>query len=101
MGFLEKSGTVKENFGGGRENHALRTVRAKRELDEADKEYRKGIHWLETLRLRKVKTLEGGYKVNFTTFKIGCKFNNDDLESRVVCRRVLVCCQIGPRKVYR
>ncbi|KAF5375014.1 hypothetical protein D9758_000090 [Tetrapyrgos nigripes] len=61
MGFLEKSGSVKENFGGGRENHALRTVRAKRELDEADKEYRKGVHWLETLRLRRVRTLESGY----------------------------------------
>lgn len=47
MGFLEKSGTVKETLGGGgRENHALRTVRAKRELDEADKEYRKSVHWL-------------------------------------------------------
>ena len=26
-----------------------------------DKEYRKGVHWLETLRLRRVKILEGGY----------------------------------------
>ncbi|THV06112.1 RhoGAP-domain-containing protein [Dendrothele bispora CBS 962.96] len=60
-GFLEKSGTVKENFGGARETHALRTVRAKRELEEANKEYRKGVHWLETLRLRRVKTLESGY----------------------------------------
>ncbi|KAE9395908.1 RhoGAP-domain-containing protein [Gymnopus androsaceus JB14] len=60
MGFLDKSGTVKETLGG-RENHALRTVRAKRELEEADKEYRKSVHWLETLRLRKTKILESGY----------------------------------------
>jgi hypothetical protein len=34
-GFLEKSGSVKESLGGARENHALKTVRAKREADEA------------------------------------------------------------------
>ncbi|KAJ7456631.1 hypothetical protein FB451DRAFT_610867 [Mycena latifolia] len=61
-GFLEKSGTVKESLGGGRETHALKAVRAKREADEADKEYRNGVHWLETLRLRRIKTLENGYK---------------------------------------
>ncbi|TFK30739.1 RhoGAP-domain-containing protein [Coprinopsis marcescibilis] len=60
-GFLDKGG-VKESLGGSRESQALRTVRAKREADEADKEYRKGIHWLETLRLRRTKILEGGYK---------------------------------------
>ncbi|KAJ6501691.1 hypothetical protein C8R47DRAFT_238374 [Mycena vitilis] len=61
-GFLEKSGTVKESLGGGRETHALKAVRAKREADEADKEYRNGVHWLETLRLRRVKILESGYR---------------------------------------
>ncbi|KAJ7770818.1 hypothetical protein DFH07DRAFT_255860 [Mycena maculata] len=61
-GFLEKSGTVKESLGGGRETHALKAVRAKREVDEADKEYRNGVHWLETLRLRRIKTLESGYR---------------------------------------
>ncbi|KAH9964547.1 hypothetical protein BC827DRAFT_1259589 [Russula dissimulans] len=40
---------------------ALRSTRAKREADEADKEYRKAVHWLETLRIRRVKILEGGY----------------------------------------
>ncbi|EGO28450.1 hypothetical protein SERLADRAFT_445900 [Serpula lacrymans var. lacrymans S7.9] len=60
--FLDKSGTVKESLGGRSENTALRTVRAKREADEADKEYRKGVHWLETLRLRRTKILEGAYK---------------------------------------
>ncbi|KAI9431433.1 hypothetical protein H4582DRAFT_2085110 [Lactarius indigo] len=40
---------------------ALRSVRSKREADEADKDYRKAVHWLETLRIRRVKTLEGGY----------------------------------------
>ncbi|EAU92860.2 hypothetical protein CC1G_03647 [Coprinopsis cinerea okayama7 len=62
-GFLEKGG-VKETLSGVREHQALRTVRAKREADEADKEYRKGVHWLETLRLRRTKILESGYKVS-------------------------------------
>ncbi|EKM49096.1 uncharacterized protein PHACADRAFT_202021 [Phanerochaete carnosa HHB-10118-sp] len=56
--FLDKSGNAKE---GNRADNALRTVRAKRDADDADKEYRKGVHWLETLRLRRVKMLEGGY----------------------------------------
>lgn len=29
----------------------------------ADKEYRKGIHWLETLRIRRIKILEGAFTV--------------------------------------
>ncbi|KAJ6575529.1 hypothetical protein B0H10DRAFT_1963810 [Mycena sp. CBHHK59/15] len=70
-GFLEKSGSVKETLNSGRESHALKTVRAKREADEAgefssrrcgNKEYRNGVHWLETLRLRRIKTLESGYR---------------------------------------
>ncbi|OBZ79225.1 Protein LAS1 [Grifola frondosa] len=61
MTFLDKSGNVKESLGGGRSDNALRSVRAKREADEADKEYRKAVHWLETLRLRRVKILESGY----------------------------------------
>ena len=28
-----------------------------------DKDYRKAVHWLETLRLRRAKILESGYKV--------------------------------------
>ncbi|GJE85925.1 RhoGAP-domain-containing protein [Phanerochaete sordida] len=56
--FLDKAGNVKD---GNRADNALRTVRAKREADDADKEYRKGVHWLETLRLRRIKMLEGGY----------------------------------------
>ncbi|KAF7320004.1 Glucosamine 6-phosphate N-acetyltransferase [Mycena kentingensis (nom. inval.)] len=59
---LEKSGTVKESLGTAREPHALKAVRAKRELDEADKEYRNGVHWLETLRLRRAKILESGFR---------------------------------------
>lgn len=35
IGFLDKGNTVKDTLGGGRESQALRTVRAKRELDEA------------------------------------------------------------------
>ena len=29
-----------------------------------DKDYRKAVHWLETLRIRRVKILEGGYNVS-------------------------------------
>ncbi|KAG5653500.1 hypothetical protein H0H81_012710 [Sphagnurus paluster] len=36
IGFLDKGGAVKESLGGGRENQALRTVRTKREADEAE-----------------------------------------------------------------
>ena len=28
-----------------------------------DKDYRKGVHWLETLRRRRMKLLEAGYNV--------------------------------------
>ncbi|KAH0838640.1 hypothetical protein J3R83DRAFT_6965 [Lanmaoa asiatica] len=59
--FLDKGSTVKETLGVRSENNALRAVRAKREADEADKEYRKGVHWLETLRLRRTKILESAY----------------------------------------
>ncbi|KAH9853026.1 RhoGAP-domain-containing protein [Lenzites betulinus] len=58
MTFLDKGG----NTGGGRSENALKSVRAKREADEADKEYRKGVHFLETLRIRRVKILESGFK---------------------------------------
>ncbi|KAF7306583.1 Glucosamine 6-phosphate N-acetyltransferase [Mycena indigotica] len=61
-GLLEKSGTVKESLGSGKETHALKAVRAKRELEEADKDYRNGVHWLETLRLRRFKILESGFR---------------------------------------
>ena len=33
-----------------------------------DKDYRKAVHWLETLRIRRVKILEGGYNVSHTYF---------------------------------
>lgn len=32
-----------------------------------DKDYRKGVHWLETLRIRRVKILEGAFKVRHTS----------------------------------
>ncbi|KAJ7225904.1 hypothetical protein GGX14DRAFT_422836 [Mycena pura] len=60
-GLLNKDGSIKD-LGGVNQTHALKTVRAKRELDEADKEYRNGVHWLETLRLRRIKILESGYR---------------------------------------
>lgn len=31
-----------------------------------DKEYRKGVHWLETLRLRRTKILKNGYMVSMS-----------------------------------
>ncbi|KAI0828264.1 RhoGAP-domain-containing protein [Trametes gibbosa] len=58
MTFLDKGA----NPGGGRSENALKSVRAKREADEADKEYRKGVHFLETLRIRRVKIIESGFK---------------------------------------
>ncbi|KAG8983985.1 hypothetical protein FRB94_009703 [Tulasnella sp. JGI-2019a] len=42
-------------------NQAMKTAKAKREADEADKDYRKGVHWLETLRLRRANTIRSGY----------------------------------------
>ncbi|TCD68833.1 hypothetical protein EIP91_009700 [Steccherinum ochraceum] len=59
MTFLDKN-NVKDTLSG-RSDTALRSVRAKREADDADKEYRKAVHWLETLRIRRVKLLESGY----------------------------------------
>ncbi|RXW23866.1 hypothetical protein EST38_g2011 [Candolleomyces aberdarensis] len=59
-GLLDKRG-VPDGLGS-RENQAFRNARAKREAEDADKEYRKGVHWLETLRLRRTKILENGYK---------------------------------------
>ncbi|KAF8349806.1 hypothetical protein F5887DRAFT_877632 [Amanita rubescens] len=65
MGLLDKGGTVKDSLTGTRENQALKTARAKRECRRCrlfeDKEYRKGVHWLETLRRRRMKLLEAGY----------------------------------------
>jgi hypothetical protein len=37
-------------------------VRAKRDAEDADREYRRAVHWLETLRIRRAKILEAGYK---------------------------------------
>ena len=78
--------TLLDKEGGIRGSHrnadiALRSTRAKREAEEAgasmmsrvfassiesylDKDYRKAVHWLETLRIRRVKILEGGYNVS-------------------------------------
>lgn len=61
MTFLDKGGNVRETLGVRSENTALRAVRAKREAEEADRDYRKGVHWLETLRLRKTKILDNAY----------------------------------------
>lgn len=55
--------SMRENLGGEGRNPALKNVRNKREAEEADKDYRKGVHWLETLRLRRVNTIRSGYTV--------------------------------------
>ncbi|EIN13461.1 RhoGAP-domain-containing protein [Punctularia strigosozonata HHB-11173 SS5] len=61
--FLDKRETMKDGLSSSRSSDAaLRHVRAKREADEADKEYRRAVHWLETLRIRRSKTLEAAYK---------------------------------------
>ncbi|KAG8851346.1 hypothetical protein FRB96_009411 [Tulasnella sp. 330] len=53
--------TMREGLGGDTRGHAMKGVKAKREADEADKDYRKGVHWLETLRLRRANTIRSGY----------------------------------------
>ncbi|VDC01936.1 unnamed protein product [Peniophora sp. CBMAI 1063] len=62
MGLLDKNGTMRNA------ESSLKLVRAKRETDEADREYRKGVVWAETLRLRRVKTLQAGYNSLETLF---------------------------------
>lgn len=72
-----------------------------------DNEYRKGVHWLETLRLRRVKTLEGGYKarrvrpeletlgcdtssVELRTFPARIRRNDEDCPEKI-CGQPRVC----------
>ena len=68
-GFLQDGGptrnlnSMRDGFGD-RGSAALRGVKAKRDADEADKEYRKGVHWLETLRLRRSTIIRSGYTVS-------------------------------------
>jgi len=79
MTFLDK-GTAKEALRGGLDKDPLRSVRAKREADEAGKEslfflshsatlfladvqYRNAVHWCETLRLNREKTVQAGHHV--------------------------------------
>ncbi|KAI0035293.1 hypothetical protein K488DRAFT_76750 [Vararia minispora EC-137] len=61
MNLLDKGNTAKDGMGGRSTESSLKTVRAKREADEADKEYRKAVYRLETLRLRRAKILQAGY----------------------------------------
>lgn len=51
---------LRDNFGD-KTNQAMRSVKAKRDAEDADKEYRKAVHWLETLRLRRATTIRSGY----------------------------------------
>lgn len=105
--------------GGSQNNTALRTVRAKRDLDEAgmqffhitkgtvshddsDKEYRKGVHWLESLRLRRTKTLESGYKVCIVALKYSSQsLKYTTLELDNVCRRDFGPDETSPGEIHR
>lgn len=79
--FLDKGG-AKEALRGGSDRDPLRSVKAKREADEAGKnslsflmhqphfyfyftdvQYRNAVHWCETLRLNREKTIQAGYHV--------------------------------------
>ncbi|KAF9243745.1 hypothetical protein BU15DRAFT_71870 [Melanogaster broomeanus] len=73
MTFLDKGATVKETLGVRSENSAIRAVRAKREADEADKEYRKGVHWLETLRLHTDEDTGRALKTLYMTIRLVVK----------------------------
>ncbi|KAH9919137.1 uncharacterized protein B0H18DRAFT_882164 [Fomitopsis serialis] len=104
MTFLDKGGNMKDLAG--RSDNALRSVRAKREADEADKEYRKGVHWLETLRLRRVKILESGYKSleafvreNAETVKSVLQKYTDNMVA--TCATQSQICEHGRRSVAR
>lgn len=78
MTFLDKGG-AKEVLKGSSDKDPLRSVRAKREADETGKkgllrlnttvsfltdvQYRNAVHWCETLRLNREKTVQAGYHV--------------------------------------
>lgn len=91
MTFLDnKGGSLKEGVTGGKTDNTIRTVRVKREAEEAgtgrviiqeavltysiDKEYRKGVHHFETLRLRRQKILEGAFVVSLVTVAVAKAF---------------------------
>ncbi|KAI1795531.1 RhoGAP-domain-containing protein [Ganoderma leucocontextum] len=59
MTFLNRGGNARD---GGRSDSFVRHMRAKREEEEADKLYRKGVHWQETLRIRLVNLVKSGFK---------------------------------------
>ncbi|KAH8979730.1 hypothetical protein EDB86DRAFT_2983704, partial [Lactarius hatsudake] len=54
---LDKDGSIR----GGNVDLAARSARAKQEVEVADDEYRRAIHWLWNLRSRRIKVLEDGY----------------------------------------
>ncbi|KZT65545.1 RhoGAP-domain-containing protein [Daedalea quercina L-15889] len=104
MTLLDKGGNMKDLAG--RSDNALKSVRAKREADEADKEYRKGVHWLETLRLRRVKILESGYnsleafvRENAETVKSVLQQYTDNMIA--TCATQSQICEHGRRSVAR
>lgn len=51
---------------------AARLVCAFSQILHTDEEYRKGVHWLETLRIRRVKTVQAGYNVRLSPI-VCCK----------------------------
>ncbi|KAH9836530.1 RhoGAP-domain-containing protein, partial [Rhodofomes roseus] len=104
MTFLDKGGNMKDLAG--RSDNALKSVRAKRDADEADREYRKGVHWQETLRLRRVKILESGYNSletfvheNAETVKSVLQRYTDNMVA--TCATQSQICEHGRRSVQR
>lgn len=66
-----------------------------------DKDYRKAVHWLETLRIRRIKTLEGGYNVSHTLCCRPDTMNVVCAESTTLRFRGYGTCQKGAHYVYR
>jgi len=64
-----------------------------------DRDYRKGVHWLETLRLRRTKTLENGYKVSAKSVFVTCPKLGS--ESRNVRRRISRVYEKGLVRIHR
>jgi hypothetical protein len=66
-----------------------------------DKDYRKAVHWLETLRIRRIKTLEGGYNVSHTLCCMPDTTNVICAEPRTLRFRGYRTCQEGARFICR
>ena len=66
-----------------------------------DKDYRKAVHWLETLRIGRIKTLEGGYNVSLIPCCMPNTTNIIFVESRTLRFRGYGNYQEGTRHICR